>query len=315
MSQKRRGIGIGIGACVLGGLVWSAHAGWSAPPVSEPERYRDDFGLSPSAASGPLTHDYARSELRPPGPDSTSLGSPVSPAQAGPALSPHPPERTGGRVTKPGPSVGSKSRTPATSGWTATLGWLAGMVALILGAATLLRKHVPGLSGYLPAEALQVLGKRPLTARHTLHLVRLGSRILVIGSSPQGLNTLGEIRDPVEIDFIAGACREAQPNSVVQSFSQLLRNYHEDKTEQDDRTTSDPVDNRDRSRSRPDSSPDSHLDEADDAQFPLPTRDDAARPTTSDLAAVRLKDRLSLGAGLPSDMAREQGSLGGSHYA
>lgn len=87
-----------------------------------------------------------------------------------------------------------------------TLGALLIVIVLFLGAAALWRKHAPAGSRNLPAQVMQVLGRRSIDQRNTMYLVRLGSRILVLGSSAQGLQTLAEVTDPVEVDFLAGQC-------------------------------------------------------------------------------------------------------------
>jgi flagellar biogenesis protein FliO len=120
----------------------------------------------------------------------------------------------------------SKSGTPrkATTGsYWQTLLVLGGIVAVILAGAKYLRKHGPRLSGGIPADALEVLGKRAIDRGQLIYLVRLGSRILIIGSSSGGLQTLAEVTDPVEIDFLSGLCRQpAQSPGITQGFFALF---------------------------------------------------------------------------------------------
>ncbi|HXY33409.1 MAG TPA: flagellar biosynthetic protein FliO [Planctomycetaceae bacterium] len=84
---------------------------------------------------------------------------------------------------------------------------LAVVICLILILARLFRRHAPIFSQALPTEALEVLGRRFLDQRQSIILLRLGSRILVVGSSASGLQGLGEVNDPIEVDLIAGICR------------------------------------------------------------------------------------------------------------
>jgi flagellar biogenesis protein FliO len=92
------------------------------------------------------------------------------------------------------------------SPWSAA-GALAVVVGLILVLARLFRRHAPMFQQSLPQEAVEILGRRFVDPRQTILLVRIGSRILVVGSSANGLNSLGEIEDPVEVDVLAGMCR------------------------------------------------------------------------------------------------------------
>jgi flagellar biogenesis protein FliO len=116
-----------------------------------------------------------------------------------------------------------KTNKPSVpSGWM-TFGALSFIVLLILGIAALWRKHGPALPLGLPPEVIQVLGKRFVDQRQAIYLVRLGSKLLVLGSSPQGLQMLTEVTDPVEVDLLAGLCqRRDAEQGVVQTFSQLF---------------------------------------------------------------------------------------------
>lgn len=110
---------------------------------------------------------------------------------------------------KQGKSSGAEQtasrRAPSIWG---TFGALALVIGIILIAAKLMKKHNPLAAKTLPREVIEVLGKRPLDTRQTIHFVRCGSRILILGSSPAGLETLSEVLDPVEVDLITGMCRE-----------------------------------------------------------------------------------------------------------
>ncbi|HUG93447.1 MAG TPA: flagellar biosynthetic protein FliO [Planctomycetaceae bacterium] len=117
-------------------------------------------------------------------------------------------------ITRPSPRAAAAEapaagRLPTRGSWWGSLASLAAVLAMILVGARLWKKHGPlGRTG-LPAEAVDVLGRRVLDPRQSIFLVRLGSRMLVLGSTPAGLSTLAEITDPVEVDLLAGFCRPA----------------------------------------------------------------------------------------------------------
>jgi len=94
---------------------------------------------------------------------------------------------------------------------TAPIGTVIFATALLAGAIWLLGRIIRR-SGYapgrtMPVDVLEVLGSRAIDRNQVIHLIRCGSRILVVGSSSEGLRTLSEISDPVEADLLAGACR------------------------------------------------------------------------------------------------------------
>jgi flagellar biogenesis protein FliO len=140
------------------------------------------------------------------------------------------PARVGSRkLTRPAaaesePAAGKRTASRPASSWWTTLGGLAVVLVLILSSAFALKKHVPATAGILPAEVIQVLGRRYLDHRQSIQLVRCGSRILILANSQQhGLHTLAEVTDPVEVDLLAGLCQQSQANSVSQNFVQLFQ--------------------------------------------------------------------------------------------
>jgi len=57
--------------------------------------------------------------------------------------------------------------------------------------------------------------------------VRFGSRLLMLGTSQEGVTTLSEINDPVEIDYLAGLCQPSEPAVVSRTFQQLFRRFQD----------------------------------------------------------------------------------------
>ncbi len=114
----------------------------------------------------------------------------------------------------------------ATSGALSAVGALIVVIGLILVLARLFRRHAPLFSQTLPTEALEVLGRRYLDQRQSILLLRVGSRILVVGSSPTGLQGIGELSDPVEVDLVAGMCRPNRTGqSLGSSFFNLIKGH------------------------------------------------------------------------------------------
>ncbi len=135
-----------------------------------------------------------------------------------------PPPRSGAAAQKVKP-VGAGAVNKSGSNWWSTLGGLAAVLALIYLAAKTVQKSVPAARKSLPPEVVQVLGRKPLDYRHTIHLVRFGSRLLMLGTSQEGVTTLSEINDPIEIDCLAGLCQPSEPAAVSRTFQQLFRRF------------------------------------------------------------------------------------------
>lgn len=115
----------------------------------------------------------------------------------------------------------ARSLPPSTSVWGSLIG-LAVVVAGMLIASRWLRVHGPTSLRGLPNEAVEPLGQRVLSRGVAVHLVRCGSRMLVLGVGPDGIRTLSEITDPVEVDLLAGACRRRDESTGGPSFAQLF---------------------------------------------------------------------------------------------
>lgn len=134
-------------------------------------------------------------------------------------------ERPGKKITAP---RGTGSGNSSSSGWWTTAAGLMVVLAILLGGLRLFKKHLPGAARFLPPQAVQVLGKRPLDFKQSIYLLRCGSKILIVGSSPQGMTTLGEITEPVEVDYLAGLCLAQDQQSAMETFSQVFRQYRPD---------------------------------------------------------------------------------------
>ena len=99
------------------------------------------------------------------------------------------------------------------------------LVLLAFGAGGLMKltgRKLPTALASLPREACEVLGRRRLDARTQISLVRLDRRLLVLGIGADGVRTLAEIDDPVEIDRLAGLCRLNQSGDSGSTFGAML---------------------------------------------------------------------------------------------
>lgn len=103
-----------------------------------------------------------------------------------------------------------------------TFGVLAILILGILICAKLVKRKNPSLGKSLPSEAFEVLGRKSLNVRQSIMLFRCGSKILVVGATEDGLNTLTEITDPVEVDFLSGLCRSEETSGNASEMFRSL---------------------------------------------------------------------------------------------
>ncbi len=137
---------------------------------------------------------------------------------------------------KPTGDPAAKRSDPASrsSGGASSLVAVVGSLAIVVGlfflVMWLLRRGMPKGSHLLPGEVVEVLGRTPLGARQHAHLLRCGNKLLLVSLSAAGAETLTEVTDPVEVDRLAGLCRQSQPQSATAAFRQIFQQFGRDRS-------------------------------------------------------------------------------------
>jgi flagellar biogenesis protein FliO len=99
---------------------------------------------------------------------------------------------------------------------------LAVVLGLFFAIAWLMRRGMPNSARRLPGEVVEVLGRTPLAGRQQMHLLRFGNKLLLVCASATGVDTIGEITDPLEIDRLAGLCAAQEATSASATFKQIF---------------------------------------------------------------------------------------------
>lgn len=99
----------------------------------------------------------------------------------------------------------SEGQGRSGSWWLGTAG-VAVVLAVIGGIGVATRRQLPGLA----SGPLRVVGRTSLSPKHTVYLLRAGSRVLIVGAGPQGApSLLGELSDPEDLAAFAPPGRRA----------------------------------------------------------------------------------------------------------
>ncbi|NLF08171.1 MAG: hypothetical protein GX594_09360 [Pirellulaceae bacterium] len=105
-----------------------------------------------------------------------------------------------------------------------------GSLALVLGVfflgMWLFRRTAPAVFGVLPPEAFEQLGRARLNARHQVHLLRCGDKVLLVAVGAvgaAGAATLTEISDPAEVERLTALCRRPRSGCAAAGLCQALR--------------------------------------------------------------------------------------------
>ncbi len=95
-------------------------------------------------------------------------------------------------------------------------------MGLILALRWLLRRLGAGRGSPGASGEVELLSRTPLSARHSVLLVRVGKRVLVVGAGGDNLRMLTEIEDPEEISQLLVAARKT---SGGLGFTRALSNW------------------------------------------------------------------------------------------
>ncbi|MBI4577932.1 MAG: flagellar biosynthetic protein FliO [Planctomycetes bacterium] len=125
-----------------------------------------------------------------------------------------------GKDAAPGPPAAEAPS--AGEVWTRMALTSLGVLGVIVLAALAARRLLPGARLGSPARHLRVVGRAPLGPRHSVCLVRVGRRVLVLGVGPEGVNALATVDDPEEVAHLASDAIGRPDGSIVDSFRQVI---------------------------------------------------------------------------------------------
>ncbi|MBN1852909.1 MAG: flagellar biosynthetic protein FliO [Pirellulales bacterium] len=153
---------------------------------------------------------------------------PIQASGGGPALRPHPPKKN----SPSAPSAVQRMRS-FTGG--RSLATMLGGLAVAIGAFFLLawaiRHGMPKAVARLPNDVIEVLGHSTLTAKQSVHLVRLGHKLLLVSVSAAGAETLSEITDPDEVTRLISLCDHPGRNKSQKAFQQVMHELEHRRTD------------------------------------------------------------------------------------
>lgn len=198
----------------------------------------------PASPHGSQTPTVPSPPVSPPSPSAVSvagvigqgLGVPSdgsTPASTEGVVMADPKERQAlGRATSAEGSLHAQAKS-VDPGWMlntlTALGVVVGIILLLRGGLQRMKGRVAAPVG---ASVLEVLSRVSIAPRNHVLLMRLGSRVLVVGDSPAGLRTLADIADPEEVASLLASMATAKPNSISAGFSQMVGRfqgaYHDD---------------------------------------------------------------------------------------
>jgi flagellar protein FliO/FliZ len=137
------------------------------------------------------------------------------------------------KLSPPSESSKSATRSGPFSAILTVLGSLAIVLGLFAGMAWLMRRGLPTGGGRLPSGVVEVLGNAPLASRQQMHVLRFGGKLLLVCVSQNGVDTLSEIEDAVEIERLMNLCQKSRATAAApfdQIFGKLMRSTPAEQT-------------------------------------------------------------------------------------
>jgi len=104
---------------------------------------------------------------------------------------------------------------------------LRGVVTRLAGASGTLGNQL-GAGGRAPSGVLQVLGRYPVTRGHTLVLLHVDQRVVLLGQSSAGFRTLSEFTRPDEVASLLTKTRDEEGSSMTARFNEMLKQVERD---------------------------------------------------------------------------------------
>lgn len=111
-----------------------------------------------------------------------------------------------------------------------TLGALGLVIALIFVCRAVMMRWSGRTSAATGSAGVELLSRVAIGPRCYVHLVRVNTRVLVVGESPGGLSSLANVEDPEEVAGILAAVTSDKPMSVSAGFTQMMHQFQEEYT-------------------------------------------------------------------------------------
>jgi flagellar biosynthetic protein FliO len=188
-----------------------------------PLPHPDILTLPPETPSGPATHSSSQAQAVNPDPDVDASG-----GRRDAALN-SAEDREIARRLDPGQMLGDESRTlprrdsAANRSLLRDLWPLLAVLTLIAAAAYALKRFMPSRRLMGGSGVLQILAQTPVTSKQQLMLVKLGGRLVLLGVSPDRMNTLTMIDDPEQVARVLGEVAGTHPRSMNRAFVESMQ--------------------------------------------------------------------------------------------
>ena len=113
---------------------------------------------------------------------------------------------------------------PPTDSMTTIGSGLAIVLGLLLCVAWIIKKSMPRSARVLPGEVAEVLGRVQLGRRQTAQLIKVGRKLVLVATSPDGVaETITEIDSEADVQHLLRICEESHGRGSSAAFDEIFR--------------------------------------------------------------------------------------------
>ena len=106
--------------------------------------------------------------------------------------------------------------------------WVGVVIVFIYAAAYVIRRYVPSARNMFGSGVIKIVGRTYISSKQYLLLVKVGSRVVMVGVTGGAMSALAEISDPDEAKRITDEVAAQSGHSIAGSFKKMLNQADED---------------------------------------------------------------------------------------
>jgi flagellar biosynthetic protein FliO len=99
---------------------------------------------------------------------------------------------------------------------------LLAVLCMIGGAAAIFRRWLPKMQRMGQPGGIRVLSRFYLSGKQSLCLIRMGRRVVLLGVTPENIQTLVNVDDPEEAAHLITSLEQGRPGSFAKTFSGFM---------------------------------------------------------------------------------------------
>ncbi len=105
--------------------------------------------------------------------------------------------------------------------------WAGVVIVIIVAGLWIVKKLFPGTKRLFGSKLMRILGRTHLSPKHSVYILKVGDRVLVLGVAGDEIRPLSEITDSQEVAFLTAEGTPPLQDAKKKSFAGLFRRTRE----------------------------------------------------------------------------------------